>query len=59
MVDNLVINSLCNLTGYNLTFYGSGGFTLNNTLYVNEIKNLSSGMTMWVKPNGVVYTGVK
>ena len=55
MANNCVLNSVCNITGYNLTFYGDGNFTVNNTLYVNELKNISSGMTVWMKPEGIIY----
>jgi len=57
MKDNLLINSLCNITGYNVTFSGTGNFTINNTFYFNEMNNLSSGMTIWIKPNGILYSG--
>ncbi|MBU2634401.1 MAG: LamG domain-containing protein [Nanoarchaeota archaeon] len=57
LADNLLINSLCNLTGYNVTFTGTGDFTVNNSFYFNEMNNLSSGMTVWVKPNGILYSG--
>ena len=57
MADYCWLNSVCNISGYDLTFYGIGNFTVNSTLYVNEIKNLSSGMTVWMKPDGVIYNG--
>lgn len=59
MIENLITNSLCNLTGYNLTFSGVGEFTVNNTLYVDGIKSLSSGIPVWVKPDGLIYSGAK
>ena len=58
MSDYLVVNELCNLTGYNITFSGAGNFTVNSTIYVNELKNLSSGMTVFMKPDGVMWMGV-
>ena len=58
MEDNCWLNSVCNISGYDLTFTGVGNFTVNSTLYVNEILNLSSGMTVWMKPNGLIYSGV-
>ena len=57
MQDNCWLNSMCNISGYDLTFYSSGNFTINSTLYVNEIKNLSNGMIVWMKPNGMIYNG--
>ncbi len=57
MEDNCWLNSMCNISGYDLTFYSSGNFTINSTLYVNEIKNLSNGMIVWMKPNGMIYNG--
>ncbi len=58
MADNCWLNSVCNITGYDLTLYGSGNFTVNSTLYVNELNNLSDGMTVWMKPDGLIYSGV-
>ena len=58
MSDDFWVNSLCNLTGYNITFSGAGNFTVNSTIYVNELNNLSSGMTVWMKPDGVMWMGV-
>ena len=58
MGDYCWVNTMCNLTGYNITFSGAGNLTVNSTIYVNEIKNLSSGMTVWMKPDGLIYFGV-
>ena len=57
MADYCWLNSECDITGY-LTFYGIGNFTINSTLYVNEIKNLTANMTVWMKPGGVMRMGV-
>ncbi|MFH1585492.1 MAG: LamG domain-containing protein, partial [archaeon] len=57
LAENYLINSLCNLTGYNVTFTGTGNLTVNNPFYFNEMNNLSSGMTIWIKPNGILYSG--
>ena len=58
MSDNLAINSECNLTGYNITFSGTGSFTINSTFYVNEINGFTDGMTIWMKQDGILYSGV-
>ena len=58
MADYCILNSVCNISGYDLTFYGVGNFTMNSTLYIDEMLNLSSNMTIWMKPDGVVYLGV-
>ena len=34
---------------------GAGNFTVNSTIYVNEIKNFSSSMTVWMKPNATMW----
>ncbi len=57
MSDYFIVNSLCNLTGYNITFSGVGNFTVNSTIYVDQINNLSSNMTIWVKPNATMWMG--
>ena len=57
MGDYIWVNELCNLTGFNITFSGVGNFTVNATIYVNEIKNLSSGMTVFMKPNATMWVG--
>ena len=40
-----------NAQGLCLFLAGAGNFTVNSTIYVNEIKNFSSSMTVWMKPN--------
>ena len=49
------LNFVCDIRNYNLTFYGTGNFTVNNTLYVNNINNLSAGMTMFLTQNATVF----
>ena len=57
MADYLIVNEFCNLTSFNITFYGVGNFTINATILVDNLNNLSSGMEMWMKPDGLVYMG--
>ncbi len=57
MSDYLWVNSLCNITGFNITFSGVGNFTVNSTIYVNQINNLSSNMTVFMTPNATIWMG--
>jgi hypothetical protein len=57
MSEYFVVNSLCNLTGYNITFSGVGNFTVNSSIYVNELNNLSENMTVWMKSDGIIWMG--
>ena len=59
MSDYTVINSLCNLTGYNITFSGGGNFTINNDLYVDQFIDFSGEMTIFMKPSGILYYNAK
>ncbi len=49
MSDNVIVNSACNLTGFNITFTGVGNFTINSTINIDKLNNLSNGMTIFIK----------
>jgi len=57
MGENCVLNSLCNLSGYNISFIDIGTFTVNNTLYIDTFTNLTNGMTVYITSNGLIYPG--
>ena len=56
---NLVVDDLCNLTGYNITLFGEGSLTINDVVLVDELNNLSSGMTVWMSSSGEIRLGEK
>ena len=49
--DNCVLNTECNLTGYNMTLSGTGTLTLNNTLYLYSRIGFVKDM-IWDRLNG-------
>ena len=55
MADYCWLNTVCDIRDYNISFYGTGNFTVNSTLYINNINNLSVDMTMFLTENATIY----
>ncbi|MDP2672040.1 MAG: LamG domain-containing protein, partial [Candidatus Daviesbacteria bacterium] len=52
MADVCLVSSICDITGYNITFSGTGNFTVNNDLTCDNIVGLTEGMTVFVQSEG-------
>ena len=46
-----------NVTGYNVTFVETGSITTNHSVYIDEFNNISSGQTINLKSDAVIYVG--
>lgn len=55
MSDYIIVNEMCNLSGFNITFSETGNFTVNTTLYVKQFNGFDTGRAVYIKPNGVVH----
>ncbi len=50
MTDDCVLNSYCNITGYNISLSDTGDLWINESIIFDELLGLTSGNTIWMYP---------